>query len=125
MLVDNIVVSTHWGIIYNSRYYFLLPTYDSSNEWNKYSTGRLLQEKLLQWSIDEGIKIFDFTIGAENYKKIWSNNSMRIFEMVKLIRVNGLLYYVITHLVRFIKNNSNTRIIFMNINKSFKKYFKS
>ena len=56
MLVDDIVVSTHWGVIYNNRYYFLLPTYDSSNQWNKYSTGRLLQEKLLEWSINEGIK---------------------------------------------------------------------
>ena len=102
-----------------------MPTYDSSNQWNKYSTGRLLQEKLLEWSINEGIKEFDFTIGAESYKKIWSNNSMKIFKMIELTRVYGLLYYVILLTTFFIKKNSNTRKIFMNINKNIKKYFKS
>ena len=47
-----------------------MPTF--ATEWKSYSPGRLLLEYLIQWSIEQRLKVFDFTVGDEEYKKEWT-----------------------------------------------------
>ena len=37
-------------------------------------------EKLLLWTFKKNIKIFDFTVGDEFYKNLWSNNKFDVYE---------------------------------------------
>lgn len=75
--INGKILSTHWGAVYEGRFYYLMPTYDRG-EMSKYSTGKLLLEELIKWSLNNGVKIFDFTIGGELYKKEWCNSEMAI-----------------------------------------------
>lgn len=72
-------VASHWGMIFNNIFYFLLPTYEGG-DWRKYSCGRLLLEKLLETSYSANMSVFDFTIGGEDYKKNWCNQEMVLYD---------------------------------------------
>ena len=73
--LDDIVLASHWGAFDENSFYYLMPTFNQ--EWNRYSPGRLLLENLIEWSIGKGLKVFDFTVGGEQYKKEYSRVSLR------------------------------------------------
>lgn len=95
LFLGNEIIATHWGAFDEKRFYFLMPTFFS--EYSQFSPGRLLLEKLLEWSIERKIAIFDFTVGGEEYKKIWCNREMVLYEIYLPVTVKGLLYMKILH----------------------------
>lgn len=97
--LDDEVLATHWGAVYRERFYFLIPTF-SGEKWGAFSPGRLLLENLLEWSIQNGLKEFDFTIGGEDYKKHWCDSEMPLFEHLQLVTPWGLPYIVYVRLRR-------------------------
>lgn len=102
MLNEN-VLATHWGAIYNDRFYFLMPSY--SNEWERFSPGRLLLLNLIEWSIDQGLQVFDFTVGEEDYKKKYCGKEMKIYEHLKVKTPLGVIYLFVRGVIVFLKNN--------------------
>ena len=38
------------------------------NEWRRFSTGRLISDYTIEWAIEKGCDVFDFSIGDESYK---------------------------------------------------------
>ena len=48
-----------------------MPSDDAA--WGKLSPGRLLLDGLVEWSFLQGLRNFDFTIGDEPYKFVFSN----------------------------------------------------
>ncbi len=89
--LDDEILASHWGAIHRDRLYFLMPTFDGG-KWRPYSPGRLLLENLVEWSIQNGLKVFDFTIGGEDYKKDWCDNGMPLFEHLHVATPLGLPY---------------------------------
>lgn len=67
--LDGEIVATDWGVIHGSTFHGLMATFDL--EWDHYSPGRLLLERVMQWSCENGIEIYDFSIGDEPYKQDW------------------------------------------------------
>ena len=114
--LDNEIIATHWGLTSNNRFYFIFPTYEAG-KWGKYSPGRILQEELIKWSIRNKFKIFDFTIGNESYKKIWTNDVIKIFFYIKLNSIRGLLFIMVFNFLKLIKQNKSLRRFFMTVNK--------
>ena len=86
LILNETVLATHWGCLHKEKFYYLMPTYN--DKWRKYSPGRLLLEKLMNWSIENDIKLFDFTIGSENYKKIYCDQELKINEHIKLVSIS-------------------------------------
>ncbi|MBF0351734.1 MAG: GNAT family N-acetyltransferase [SAR324 cluster bacterium] len=82
------IIATHWGILFQDRFYLLMPTYEGG-EWNKYSAGRLLVEYLIEWACLQGIRVFDFTIGAEHYKKDWCKQEMVLYRWTQPVTMKG------------------------------------
>ena len=76
--LDGKILSIHWGVVYKNIFYHLMPTI-SKTEFMKFAPGRLLLFHLVQWSIDNKINKFDFTIGDESYKKDWANVNNYLF----------------------------------------------
>lgn len=66
LTLDGKVLAAHWGYVVGTRFYYLMPSYEF--EWHRYSPGRLLLHKLLEWSTTNGLTIFDQGIGDEEYK---------------------------------------------------------
>jgi CelD/BcsL family acetyltransferase involved in cellulose biosynthesis len=104
LILDGEILACHWGLIYQNRYYYLMPSY-RRDRWEKYSAGRILMEHLIKWSIDIGLEEFDFTIGDENYKKNWSTKKFSLHELVESRTLKGIPYYL-TWLIKIqIRNN--------------------
>lgn len=89
--VGNEVIATHVGITNKKTFYYLMPANDL-NEWEKFSPGRLLLIKLLEWSINNKFSVFDFTIGGEIYKKIWCNQEIDLYYSLIPMTLKGKLY---------------------------------
>ena len=68
-----------------------MPTYEGG-EWVRYSTGRLLLLELIKWSIENGLKYFDFTIGGEAYKKEWCDIEDNLYELINPVSFKGQFY---------------------------------
>ncbi len=108
LLLNETIIAVHWGLILNDRFYFLMPTFQSG-EWKKYSAGRLLLEHLIEYSFMKKLKIFDFTVGEEAYKKIWCDREMKLYEYLKPTSYKGYIYYCIEILKTFIKKHPTIR----------------
>ena len=102
--LDGRIMATHWGAVYRSRFYYLMPTFASS-DWGKYSPGRLLLTDLMKWSIENGVRVFDFTIGSEEYKNDWCNTEISLFEHLKSLTPLGRLYLVYIRIRRRARRN--------------------
>ena len=89
--VGNVMVATHVGIVDKDTFYYLMPA-NEGGEWVRYSIGRLLLLELIKWSIESGLKYFDFTVGGEAYKKEWSDIENNFYEFIKPISFKGQVY---------------------------------
>lgn len=81
LCVGDTPVATHWGIIFRGRHYWLMPGYEAG-EWGKFSSGRLLMQHMIDWSIEQGLTVFDLTVGDEEYKKAWADHTLALHEWV-------------------------------------------
>ena len=105
----NEYIATHIGMIYSNRYYYLMPTY--SDEYSYYSPGRILLQNLIEESIHKKIKIFDFMVGEEAYKRKWSDSEFIIFSSVVAKSFKGYLYKMFLETIIFLKNYEISRNI--------------
>lgn len=102
--LGNEILAAHWGAIHRGRFYYIMPTF-KGGKWHAYSTGRLLLENLVEWCIQNGLKVFDCTIGGEDYKKDWCDSVMPLFEHLHLVTPRGLPYLTYVRLQRRAKRN--------------------
>lgn len=80
LYVDGCIVATHWGIRYGQRLYWLMPGYEVG-EWERYSSGRILLDAVVQWAITEKLALFDLTVGEEAYKQQWSDQRLALYAL--------------------------------------------
>ncbi len=114
LVVNGEILATHLGAVHNGRFYYLFPTFAGA-AWSKYSPGRLLLEKLVQWAIDNRISIFDFTIGGEAYKNIWCDSEMNLYRAVEVRTFRGRFFDRAQRLIYWVKTNQKARAIAMGI----------
>jgi len=67
--VDNRVLSASIGLLYRGRYSFLNSGFDP--DWASYGPGSVLKYLEIQDLIQQGVKIYDFLRGDEDYKYRW------------------------------------------------------
>jgi len=94
LVLNNKVIASHWGILSKNTFYYLMPSY-AGGEWSKYSAGKLLLEDLMAWCCENNISTFDFTLGDEPYKEIWTNKSFPLSEVMKSYTFRGYFYLII------------------------------
>lgn len=103
LYVGDKIVATHVGLVFDKKYYYLMPAHEE-NGWEKYSCGRLLLENLFEWSFNNEIKTFDFTIGGETYKKTWCNIEKPVFNIIGSKTKAGKIYYYALNIKEFYKS---------------------
>jgi CelD/BcsL family acetyltransferase involved in cellulose biosynthesis len=91
--LDGKILSAGWHFIFNRRFVFFLTSYEG-DEWKRFSPGRLLLEDLLEWSFSNGITVFDFTFGDENYKLEYSNKKLLLYQANIPVTTVGQVYQV-------------------------------
>ena len=119
--LNNELIAIHWGVIYKNRFYYLLLSM-KEERFKRYSPGRLLISSLIEWSIEEKLKFFDFTYGDEIYKKSWSNAENLLCNYIHLNSFNGFYIFILIKFKLFLKHidkKNYLRKIFINIRKLF------
>ncbi|GJE53819.1 GNAT family N-acetyltransferase [Methylobacterium thuringiense] len=85
------VVASHWGLVYEDRFYFLMTAY-AGGEWRKFSPGRILNDELIRWCHTHGYRWFDFGIGDEVYKYEYCDVVVPLHIAVIPVSLRGRLY---------------------------------
>lgn len=117
--LNNEILATHLGFIYDDTFYWIFPSFKRSN-FDKYSPGRILLYELIIQSIECGLKKFDFTVGSEDFKKKWSNNSTNLITYYDYNSLKGFIFCKTLRVINFIKNHPHLRLFIMNINKKIR-----
>ena len=79
VFVGNQPVAVHLGTLWEERFYYWVPVYDS--ELGEFSPGSLLLEGMLEASYGRGHREFDFLIGGEQYKLGYATDVRLIGEL--------------------------------------------
>ena len=101
--INKEIVSANLGFLKKDRFYYYMPVLFTNN-YNKYSPGKILISELIKWSIANKVKIFDFGVGEENYKKYWSNRSENLYRHLYSKNFKGLIALKIISIYLYFKN---------------------
>jgi CelD/BcsL family acetyltransferase involved in cellulose biosynthesis len=104
LFVGDTAIATHFGVYDENVFYYMMPGHDTK-EWARYSPGRLLLEYLIEWSIENKLSVFDFTVGGELYKHNWCDRETNLYEYVRARTFKGHIYENIEEIKRIVKNN--------------------
>ena len=118
------ILATHWGAIYGDRYYWLMPAY-SGGEWKNFSVGRLLLEHTIRWAIENDLKIFDFTMGGEEYKKLWCDRQLLIYDHADYFSTTGMVFIYIQRSIAWLKSNPTSRKLITSAVAGYRNLFKA
>ena len=103
--LNNQIISANIGFLSKETYYYIFPCYDQ--KWAKISPGTINLYLLIEELFGNKIcKSFDFTIGNETYKNLWSNENENLYEsylinsfkgniLMILIKFKNLINYTI------------------------------
>ncbi len=89
--VGETIVATHLGAVFRGRFYYLMPGYEAG-DWNRFSVGRQLLQRLVEWSIEAGLQEFDLTVGDEAFKAEWADLSLPLYDYRQPVTIAGRLY---------------------------------
>jgi CelD/BcsL family acetyltransferase involved in cellulose biosynthesis len=78
------------GLVHRGRYYHLLASYDDG-EVARFGPGAAHLRDLMQYAIEHGCSVFDFTIGDERYKRDWSDTELALYDHISAVTLRGTL----------------------------------
>jgi CelD/BcsL family acetyltransferase involved in cellulose biosynthesis len=78
------------ALTWRGCYYHLLASYDDG-EVSRFGPGAAHLHDLMQYAIEHGFKIFDFTIGDERYKRDWCDTELKLFDVIAAVNWRGQL----------------------------------
>lgn len=84
------VIAGTWGALHRGRYYDLLSSYDRG--FARLSPGGIWLFHNLDWCLTNGVTIYDFSIGDEEYKTEWSEHRMAVYTNVQPLNARGRLF---------------------------------
>jgi CelD/BcsL family acetyltransferase involved in cellulose biosynthesis len=83
------IVAVNWGLVHGRRYYYVMHAFAAQSPAARSSPGRLLMYGLMQWCIERGIDVFDFTIGDEGFKQQWCETSLPLADSISALNPAG------------------------------------
>jgi CelD/BcsL family acetyltransferase involved in cellulose biosynthesis len=104
MFCDDDIVAMHYGFMYRGLFYYYTPAFNES--YLRYRPGQLMVVELIRFAVEKSCKVFDMTVGAENYKKRFTNRvqdvyTIRLYGSKARADIARLYYSVRDFLKRF------------------------
>jgi CelD/BcsL family acetyltransferase involved in cellulose biosynthesis len=81
-------VAANLGLVFGERYYHVLASY-TAGDLSRWGPGAAHLNDLLRYAIERGLKVFDFTIGDERYKRDWCNDVQPLYDYVSATSWRG------------------------------------
>lgn len=92
LFINNETVNACFLILHNDVLYYYMPL-SLSDKFNKFKPGKILIYHIIEWSIIQKIKFFDFGAGDESYKKHFSNSRSFVQKYLYYNSLKGKLFY--------------------------------
>jgi CelD/BcsL family acetyltransferase involved in cellulose biosynthesis len=97
LTVNGEIVGTEWGFVHRGRFLDILPSYEAS-EWAKLSPGMIIKEDVFRWCFEQGLRIFDLTVGDEPYKSRIAEVEEPVYALHRPLTIKGQLFCARLHL---------------------------
>jgi CelD/BcsL family acetyltransferase involved in cellulose biosynthesis len=101
--VGSTIAAANFGLMHRGSYTYVVASYDHG-DLARFGPGTAHLHDLMQYSIEQGFKEFDFTIGDEPYKREWCDSELKLFDLVVPMTSRGYLVAAPTLAVRLLKN---------------------
>jgi CelD/BcsL family acetyltransferase involved in cellulose biosynthesis len=88
--VGAIPAAVNLGLTYRDCYYHLLASYDDGDV-SRFGPGAAHLHDLMHQAIDRGLRVFDFTIGDERYKRDWCDTELTLYDYIAAATWRGML----------------------------------
>jgi len=98
--LDNQIISSIVSRLDDDYFYYLVPC-TIENDFLKYSPGRLLLKKQIEWCVANNINKIDLGPGEFKYKKQWSNKIERNFKILEPKSFLGNIFFILYKLKNF------------------------
>lgn len=69
----------------------------------------------MRWAIEQGLRHFDFTVGGEDYKKLWCDTHLVLFNALGYRSLAGALFIMVHRIRDRLKANGRFRRLAMNL----------
>jgi len=69
-------LAAEMGVQFEGEHFGVMAVYDPA--WEKFSPGALLMKDLLQWTLEDNGKIYDFMPVGESYKYLWAPKEAKV-----------------------------------------------
>jgi len=90
LTVGDRMIAGVFGLVWRGRFYGLIQCSDFES-YRAYSPGSLLLAEVIRWSCENGISLFDFSIGSESYKGRWADEEEQLYQHGQAFSVRGRL----------------------------------
>ncbi|MDD5005985.1 MAG: GNAT family N-acetyltransferase [Candidatus Omnitrophica bacterium] len=100
--LNAIPIAFHFGYIYNKQFYYYTPTFNP--EYSIFSPGKIMLKYLINKSFSERLRYFDLLRGTEEYKMIWPNKLINLYQF-RLFKTNlsGIILFGIFQIFNVFK----------------------
>ncbi len=96
--LDGEVIAAHWGVVRGKRLSWLLTAYDDA--YGAFSPGVHLMHALMEWCSENGVNVFDFSLGEEPYKLDWADGILELSDHLSVTGPRGYPYYFFARSLR-------------------------
>ncbi|MGO4524163.1 GNAT family N-acetyltransferase [Microvirga sp. 2MCAF35] len=91
LMVGDRMIAGNFGLVWRGRFYGLIQSSDFEN-YRVHSPGNHLLVEIIRWCCDNGIALFDFSIGSESYKGRWADGEEQLYRYSQAFTVMGMLF---------------------------------
>ena len=106
---DGHLLAVRAGAGHQDQYSMMIQSFDTDDPLAKYSPSECLIADVLAESCQQGFTTFDFGVGSNRFKKVWSNGVVGLFNLTHAASTKGQLYASLMRLTeaatRYIKRN--------------------
>ena len=119
------LLSFAYCIKQNGKVYFYQHATSREEKYKKYSLGKLLIWKLLEYLIEQekDVDEIDFMLGEQKYKLEWAKNTRKIYIEIKGKNAFSYLKYYLIKVKIYLQFNETTRRILKNIFKFMERIY--
>jgi CelD/BcsL family acetyltransferase involved in cellulose biosynthesis len=110
LMVGDRMVAGNFGLVLRGRFYGIIQSSDFAN-FGTYSPGSLLLVEVIRWCCENGISLFDFSVGAELYKKHWADDEEQLYQYRQASSRMGMLVETRRHALASFKSRAHPQLI--------------
>jgi len=110
LMVADRMIAGNFGLVWRGRFYGLIQSSDFEN-YRMYSPGNHLLVEVIRWCCENGISLFDFSIGSESYKERWADNEEQLYQHWQAVSVTGKLVMAHRRALIDFKSKADPRLV--------------